>query len=144
MRDERHGAANTIYAYDFLNRLKTVTQKRTIVPGPDVLTQYAYDVQDNLNSVTDPNGNITTYAYDDFKRVQKQISPVSGTTSYTYSPAGNLLTSTDANAATTTRVYQPVDKSVIWVHATASRGCGEGSTARLRSGLRESSWSNSE
>src|SRR5262249_41179356 len=57
VRDERHTSANSLYAYDFLNRLTKVTQKQVLTPGPDVITQYAYDVQDNLNSVTDPNGN---------------------------------------------------------------------------------------
>ena len=110
VQDERHTAANTVYAYDFLNRLKTVTQRQTLVVGPDVVTQYAYDVQDNLTVVTDPNSNVTTYAYDDFRRMQMQTSPVTGVTSYAYDPAGNLLTSTDANAATTTRVYDAANR----------------------------------
>lgn len=42
VRDERHAAANTLYEYDFLDRLKKVTQKQTIVPGPDIVTMYAY------------------------------------------------------------------------------------------------------
>src|ERR1035437_6319429 len=110
VQDERHTAANTAYAYDFLNRLKTVTQHQTIVAGPDVVTQYGYDLQDNLISVTDPNANLTTYLYDDFRRMQTQTSPVSGVTSYSYDPAGNLLSSTDANTAATTRVYDAANR----------------------------------
>lgn len=110
VQDERHTAANAIYAYDFLNRLTTVTQKQTIVSGPDVITQYGYDVHDNLTSVTDPNVNLTSYAYDDFRRVQTQTSPVSGATSYSYDPAGNVLTSKDGNNATTTRVYDAANR----------------------------------
>ena len=87
-----------------------MTQKQTIVPGADVVTQYGYDVHDNLASVTDPNGNATTYAFDDFRRVQTQTSPVSGTTNYGYDPAGNLLTSADANSATTTRAYDAASR----------------------------------
>ena len=105
VQDERHTAANTIYLYDELHRLTRVTQKQTIVSGPDVVTQYGYDVKDNLTSVTDPNGNVTTYAYDDFRRLARQTSPVSGVTTYAYDPAGNLTSSTDANLATTARVY---------------------------------------
>src|SRR5262249_39424603 len=92
VQDERHTAANTLYEYDFLNRLKKVTQKQTIVVGPDIVTMYGYDVQDNLTSVTDPNTNATTYNYDDFRRMQKQTSPVTGVTTYSYDEAGNLLT----------------------------------------------------
>lgn len=105
IQDERHSEPNTIYAYDALNRLESVTRKRTLVPGTDVVTLYDCDAQDNLTGVTDPNGNTTTYAYDDFGRLQKQTSPVTGVTSYSYDAAGNLLTTTDANSAITTRTY---------------------------------------
>src|SRR5262249_32315867 len=40
VQDERHTAANTLYEYDFLNRLRKVTQKQTIVVGPDIVTMY--------------------------------------------------------------------------------------------------------
>jgi RHS repeat-associated protein len=106
-QDERHSAANTLYTYDFLNRLKTVTQKQTIISGPDVVTQYAYDVHDNLTSVTDPNSNATTYTFDDFRRMQSQpTSPVvTGVPTYAYDQAGNLLQSVDGNGASTARVF---------------------------------------
>jgi RHS repeat-associated protein len=105
VQDERHSAANTIYAYDARNRLTTVTQKRTIVSGSDVVTEYTYDDQSNLDTVTDPNGNVTTYDYDDFGRVQSQASPVTGTTTYSYDAANNLTSTSDANSATTSRTY---------------------------------------
>ncbi len=110
VKDERHTAANTLYAYDYANRLLSVTQKRTIVPGGDVVTTYAYDVHDNLTSVTDPNGNATTYAWDDFRRMKSQTSPVIGTTTYQYDPAGNLTTVTDANSAITTRTFDALNR----------------------------------
>jgi len=105
VQDENHTSPNTLYAYDFANRLLSVTQRQVNMPGPDIVTSYTYDIQDNLNQVTDPNGNVTTYSYDDFRRLHTQVSPVSGTTTYAYDPAGNLVTSTDANGATTTRIY---------------------------------------
>src|ERR1051325_4373329 len=117
-RDERHTSANTLYAYDFRNRLFSVTQKRTIVSGSDVVTQYAYDDQDNQVSLTDPKSNVTTYAYDDFGRMQSQVSPVSGTTSYTYDEAGNLTSSTDANSATTARTFDLLNRVLT---ATSTR-----------------------
>lgn len=116
VRDERHSTANVLYEYDSLNRLKKVLQKRLIFPGPDVVTQYGYDVQDNMASVTDPNGNITTYQYDDFRRVQQQTSPVSGVTLYSYDEAGNLISSTDANGAALSRAYDAANRiaSATW------------------------------
>jgi RHS repeat-associated protein len=120
VQDERHSAANTIYGYDYANRLLTVTQKRTIVPGTDVLTSYTYDKHDNLASVTDPNTNGTTHAWDDFRRMKSQSSPVSGTTSYAYDAAGNLTSSTDANTATTGRTYDALNRLLTASSARAS------------------------
>src|SRR5207253_1838601 len=108
--DERHASANTNYEYDHLNRLKNVTQTLASAPGNAIATQYAYDAQDNLSSVTDPNGNQTTYVYDDFRRLQQQVSPVSGTTSYLYDAAGNVTSTTDANGNTATRTYDELGR----------------------------------
>ncbi len=108
VQDERHPSPNTIYAYDGLNRLTGTTQKQTIVPGADVVTAYAYDDQDNLTRVTDPNANVTTYQYNDFRQMEVQNSPVSGRSTYGYDPAGDLLNLTDGNGALTTRTYDGV------------------------------------
>jgi len=111
-RDERHTSANSLFAYDFRNRLKSVTQKQTIVSGSDVVTAYAYDDQDNLVTVTDPKSNDTTHAFDDFGRMQTQVSPVTGTTTYTYDEAGNLTSTTDANSATTARTFDLLNRAL--------------------------------
>ncbi|HEV7242491.1 MAG TPA: DUF6531 domain-containing protein, partial [Thermoanaerobaculia bacterium] len=147
IKDERHSSANTIHGYDPLNRLTTVTQKRTILPGSDVVTAYAYDVQSNLTSVTDPNGNVTTYSFDDFGRMQKQVSAVTGTTTYTYDAAGNLTNSTDANGTITDRTYDLSSRilsakssrtgasteSVAWSYDdTAATSYGKGRLFQLR------------
>ncbi|HEV7570810.1 MAG TPA: carboxypeptidase regulatory-like domain-containing protein [Thermoanaerobaculia bacterium] len=121
VQDENHTAPNTTYAYDELNRLSAVTQ--TLGSG-SIVTRYAYDVQDNLVSVTDPNGNTTTYAYDDFRRMQTQTSPVTGLTSYTYDNAGNLTATTDANNATTRRTYDAANRVTSSV-STGSSGPAE-------------------
>jgi RHS repeat-associated protein len=107
LQDENHTAPNTSYAYDSLDRLRTVTQK---LGTGTVVTFYTYDVQDNLSAVTDPNGNVTTYQYDDFGRMQQQTSPVTGTTTYAYDSAGNLTSTTDANGATTVRTYDAANR----------------------------------
>jgi len=117
VQDENHAAPNTLYAYDELNRLTGVTQ--TLGSG-SVVTQYLYDVQDNLVAVTDPNSNTTTYTYDDFRRMQTQTSPVSGLTSYAYDPSGNLTATTDANNATTRRIYDPANRVTSAVSTSGS------------------------
>jgi RHS repeat-associated protein len=118
VKDERHASSNTIYSYDSLNRLIEVRQKRTIVPGTDVVTGYLHDKLDNLKQVTDPKGNVTSYEYDDFGQTRKQTSPVTGATAYSYDAAGNLTSSTDANSAVTTRTYDVANRLLT---ATSTR-----------------------
>lgn len=146
VKDERHSAANGLYAYDARNRLQTVTQKQTLTSGSDVVTQFAYDDHDDVTSVTDPNGNVTSYAFDDFERVQSQVSPVSGTSSYTYDAGDNLVSTTDANGATTTRTFDAFrrvltasstcsgfdSEQVTWTYDDATAGrYGKGRTASM-------------
>jgi RHS repeat-associated protein len=110
VQDERHTAPNTTYGYDPANRLTSVTQTLSTAPGNQIATAYAYDIQGNLTSVTDPNGNVTSYVHDDFGRMLQQTSPVTGVTNYTYDEAGNLMSTTDANAATTMRSYDALGR----------------------------------
>ena len=110
VRDENHASPNTTYAYDPAGRLVTVTQTLAVAPSGHIATSYGYDIQGNLTSVTDPNGNVTSYVYDDFGRMLSQTSPVTGTTSYRYDLAGNLVSTTDANGATTVRTYDQLNR----------------------------------
>ncbi len=105
VQDEDHASPNTTYTYDALHRMISVRQTLASAPGGAATTAYAFDVMDNLSSVTDPNGNTTSYRYDDFHRLERQDSPVTGTTTYQYDPAGNLVATTDARGAATTRTY---------------------------------------
>ncbi len=116
VKDERHTEPNTIYAYDALNRLTSVTQTRA--SGGNVVTEYDYDSRNNLTTVTDPNGNITSYTFDDFGRMRTQVSPVTGTTTYGYDAAGNLQSVVDANGASTTRTYDLANRPLT---ATSAR-----------------------
>ncbi|HEV8436077.1 MAG TPA: DUF6531 domain-containing protein, partial [Thermoanaerobaculia bacterium] len=115
VQDENHQnppdpGPNTFYSYNATGAVANVSQT---LGGGLISTSYGYDVQGNLTSVTDPNGNLTTYTYDDFGRTTKQVSPVTGTTTYAYDLAGNLLTTTDANGATTTRAYDALSRPLF-------------------------------
>ncbi|HEX8172598.1 MAG TPA: RHS repeat-associated core domain-containing protein [Thermoanaerobaculia bacterium] len=106
-RDENHAAANTFYVYDAAGRLSQVRQQ---LGATAATTGYTYDIDGNLRSVTDPNGNVTTYTFDDFGQMTAQQSPVTGTTSYAYDVAGELLSTTDANGAVTARTYDALGR----------------------------------
>jgi YD repeat-containing protein len=107
----------TTFAYDELKRLTTVTQ----TVGVDTLTTaYGYDVQDNLSSVTDPNGLVTTYTNHDMGWRLRVDSPDTGTTTYIYDPAGNLTSTTTANGVTSNRNYDALDRLTFLTYPDSS------------------------
>ena len=64
------------------------------------MTDYGYDVQDNLIAVTAPNGAGTSYVYDDLGNLRKEVSADRGTTLYGYDAAGNLTCKADGRYST--------------------------------------------
>ncbi len=62
----------TLYAYDALNRLDTITQPWGGAGGGSAITDYGYDAQDHLTSVEDAEGNITAYQYSDRDLLTRQ------------------------------------------------------------------------
>lgn len=69
-----------------------------------VVTQFTYDPGNDVSSITDPRGLVTSYAYDGLGQKWQQVSPDSGTTSYAYS-ASQLTTMTRANGVQTHYYY---------------------------------------
>jgi len=73
------------------------------VADPDTIaaeTLFEYDVLDNLEKVTAPNGTETTYSYDPRGNLTQKTSDDAGSVQYKYDVAGNLRFSQDANRAT--------------------------------------------
>ncbi|PIU31652.1 MAG: hypothetical protein COT06_06990, partial [Syntrophobacteraceae bacterium CG07_land_8_20_14_0_80_61_8] len=110
----------TCFEYDALNRKSKSHQYIGTPPAAclgtctapgcvDLITQYAYDTQDHVTSVTDPGALVTTYKVDDAGKVIQQVSPDTGTADYTYDKAGNLTTKLDANGITETRGYDALN-----------------------------------
>lgn len=109
-QDENHTSANTTYNYDYANRLVSIVQQ---LGSGNIITNYTYDILDNVGSLTDPNSNVTNYSFDDFGRLRLQNSQsVSGQTTYTYDYDDNPLTITDANNATTTNTYDAINRKL--------------------------------
>jgi RHS repeat-associated protein len=113
--DARHPKSTNpptqVYAYDELNRLKSVTQPWAVTDT--AVTSYGYDVQDHLNSVTDANGNITTYIYSDRDLMTRQVSPVSGETDSTYNEHGELTSEIDARGLRMNRTIDALDRVTL-------------------------------
>jgi RHS repeat-associated protein len=76
----------------------------------NTITDYDYDTQDNLSSVTDPNGNITQYYNDDFGRKNQTTSPDTGITDYLYDEGGNLTQRFDANETVVNYTYDALNR----------------------------------
>ncbi len=108
---------------DALGRLKTVwevtaadalTESITFPDWPSVTagyrTSYAYDVLDNLNTVTQ-GAQTRTFVYDSLKRLTSATNPESGTISYQYDSNGNLTLKTDARSISITYAYDALNRN---------------------------------
>jgi RHS repeat-associated protein len=91
---------------DALGRLVTIYEAPG---GVNYETSYAYDVLDNLTTVTQ-GVQTRTFVYDSFKRLTSASNPENGTVSYTYDNNGNMLTRVDARSVTTTTTYDSLNR----------------------------------
>ncbi|KPK45848.1 MAG: hypothetical protein AMK74_02195, partial [Nitrospira bacterium SM23_35] len=82
------------------------------INADDTYAQYGYDLEGNVVSVTDPNGNTTTYVYDDQNRLETVAQPGSVVTSYGYDIHGNIASVTDAEGHTTVYQYDDMGRLV--------------------------------
>jgi RHS repeat-associated protein len=103
----------TQYLYDNLNRLRQVIHHYESEDGlttDTYITDYQYDLNDNLIEVKDGNGLTTTYQYDDMGRLSRVDSPDTGITRYRYDEAGNLIRKRDANGETIDYLYDCLNR----------------------------------
>ena len=127
----------TDYGYDALKRLVSVTQDLggTDTSTQNALTQYGYDVHDNLTNITDPNNGNTTFVYDDLGNLLSQTSPDTGTTTFMHDAAGNVLTRTDAKGQVFSYQYDALNRltrldapgsvdDIVYAYDTCSNGVG--------------------
>jgi RHS repeat-associated protein len=100
------------FDYDALKRLiaRTDDLGGTDVTTKDALSQFDYNVHDDLTQVTDPNGNATSYAYDDLGNLLSRTSPDTGTTQFGYDAAGNVSQRTDAKGQVLAYSYDAANR----------------------------------
>ena len=108
--DPESGA--TVYVYDTLNRLSTLTPPSTFTSGS---FGFSYDALSRRTQMTRPNSVATNYNYDSLSRLTSVLHQLSGSTidgaSYTADNAGNRTAKTDQLAGVTSNygydaVYQ--------------------------------------
>ena len=100
----------TLYEYDYNNNLTKI--ERFVLPGPNKVTQYAYDALNRKISETDPCGNVTKYKYDAGSRLIETTDPAGNKVSYTYDAHGNLLSATDGSGVTIFYEYDTLQRKV--------------------------------
>jgi RHS repeat-associated protein len=124
------------YGYDALNRQTTAIMGFGTNQAATVVT--AYDLNSNVLSVTDANGNVTTYGYDVMNRqvtvIQGSNKPEATTSTMQYDLAGNLVSRTTGYS--TTDSYKHVSVSSYGYDAlnrqtTAIMGFGTGQAATV-------------
>ncbi len=91
---------------DALGRLIEVYENPA---GLNYLTSYAYDVLDNLRTVSQ-GGQTRTFDYDSLKRLSSATNPESGTISYSYDENSNLRFKTDARGIVTENRYDVLNR----------------------------------
>ncbi len=72
------------------------TAKFSVTDAIGGVTQYGYDVRDNLISITDANGHTTRYSFDKADRQTSETRPLGEVTTFAYDANGNLNTRTNA------------------------------------------------
>ncbi|MGO4503838.1 RHS repeat-associated core domain-containing protein [Dyella sp. 2YAF14] len=105
--------------YDGLNRLISTIDNYN---GTDTATQntqsvFAYDANDRLEGVGDPDGLNTTYSYDGLGNATGVQSPDTGGTTYVYDAAGNVTQRTDAKGVVSNSTYDALNRRTATTYA---------------------------
>jgi RHS repeat-associated protein len=81
------------------------------------VTSYAYDLDGNLTSITDPDSNVTSYAYNAANEMTSMTNPMGYTTTYDYDAVGLLTSTTDADGRTIDYGYNAdgLETTETWV-----------------------------
>jgi RHS repeat-associated protein len=107
----------TYYHYDELNRLVQVVRKNSdtndVINPADAVTTTAYDPNNNVIAVTDPNTNTTTYTYNPDNRRISMVNAAGDTTLTSYDGDGNVVSTNAPNNNTTTNVYDALNRIVF-------------------------------
>ena len=107
--------------YDPLGRLVKSISNVQGVGADRAEVNFAYDAEDRLRSVTDPNGLQTQYGYNGLGDLITLDSPDTGLTSYTYDSAGNRKTQTDARGITLSYAYDKLNRITSLAPPTAAQ-----------------------
>lgn len=98
-------SAKTVKAYDHLERNTMVVLPAPVSGAAQPQISIGYDLRDQVTSVKDPRGLVTSYVNTGLDRTTRQVSPDTATTTRTFYDNGLLKTQTDARGQVTTYTY---------------------------------------
>jgi RHS repeat-associated protein len=98
------GTGTTTYTYDQLNRRTGQTN------GAGQVVSYGYDLNDNLISITYPNGRTVSRSYDVANRLASITDWLGHTTNFTDDADSNITGTTYPNAVTATNTFDAADQ----------------------------------
>ncbi|MCB1124469.1 MAG: hypothetical protein KJT03_23150, partial [Verrucomicrobiae bacterium] len=96
--DPRGDFYTATYTYDFLNRMRSISQPTGTPDGESetAISFYDYDAASNLEKYTDPGGHNTLYTYDKLNRRETEEDNRGNLTTYKYDEHGNVIKATFA------------------------------------------------
>ncbi len=100
----------TVHFTDPFGRMTRVHEWWGAEEGQYDVTQYLYDVRDNLLQVTDDAGNVSIMSYDPLGRKETMQDPDMGEWGYAYDARGNLIGQLDAKGQLLTLSYDPLGR----------------------------------
>jgi RHS repeat-associated protein len=107
------GYLETYYTYDLLDKMRTKSSEYGQT-GQRATWTYAYDSNENLSSLTEPEQNVTAYGYE-FRSLLQTVTRGSGTTlastaTSIYDKNGNRTQSVDGNTHSTIYILDGFDR----------------------------------
>jgi RHS repeat-associated protein len=110
--------------YDPIGRLSQIIQNKNKKGTDQATTSFSYDTRDNLVSITDPKGLVTTYVYNGFDELKQLASPDSGVTVLTYDQAGNPTSKLDARGISTVSTFDALNRLTSLTVPTSTQAIG--------------------
>ncbi|GIH20533.1 RHS repeat-associated core domain-containing protein [Rugosimonospora africana] len=115
------GETPTTRILDTQGRLVELRQyKGATADGDYDSTKYTYNARGQVETVTDPAGNVWRYHYDARGRQIRTDDPDAGTTTYTYTDDNNMRTETDARGTTLAYDYDALGRRTAVHQGTAT------------------------
>ncbi|MFF8844448.1 polymorphic toxin-type HINT domain-containing protein [Streptomyces sp. NPDC015127] len=141
--DPPKGGVPTTTITDFAGNTKEIWHYRGDSPNPlsgyDV-TKYTYTPKNQLETVTDAQGNVWRYEYDLLGRKTKSIDPDAGTSTTQYDASDRAVSATDGRGKKISTVYDKLGRTLSTWQGEPTTGTKITETRYDKAGLLGHAW----